>query len=151
MAAQRERAQEREHQAAAAMKKAEQEERRYQNLQAVLQAETSERQAVLDTQISEMRSQRAQLVSFLCTVMRTCMRAHEHDLMAFASFLVQADVVFFSSESVKNIRPCICVTRWASNALLNAFDSSSDYHVVWRLFGRCFCDFSWRCHDHLLL
>lgn len=55
--------QEREHNAMAAERKAEREERRYQNLQAVLQAETAKKQAVLDTQINEMRSERAQLVS----------------------------------------------------------------------------------------
>jgi len=55
--------QEHDNKAAAAMKKAEQEERRYQSLQAVLQALAAERQAVLHTQTSEMRSERAQLVS----------------------------------------------------------------------------------------
>lgn len=49
-----------------AERKAEKEERRYQDLQAVLQAATSEKQAVLDTQIREMRSERADLVSQAC-------------------------------------------------------------------------------------
>ena len=49
-----------------AERKAEKEERRYQDLQAVLQATTSEKQAVLDTQIREMRSERADLVSQAC-------------------------------------------------------------------------------------
>ncbi len=52
-----------------ATRKAEREEKRYQDLQAVLQADTSERQAVLDTQIREMSSERAELVSQACCAM----------------------------------------------------------------------------------
>ncbi len=33
--------------------------------------------------------------------------AYEHDSMAFANLLVQADVVSFGSESDTNISPCI--------------------------------------------
>ncbi len=66
LAAQRDRVQEREHNAMVAERKAEKEERRYQDLQAVLQAEAAQKQAVLNTQISEMSSERAELVSRAC-------------------------------------------------------------------------------------
>lgn len=88
-----------------AERKAEEEEQRYKDLQAVLQAKTCERQAVLDIQIREMSSERAELVIQACH--GNMHDAYEHDWMTSANPLVQADVVSFGRESDTNISPCL--------------------------------------------